>query len=126
MEALRPIISGGEMNKMVYLSFRQLLNPGQGARIYEDSPLTYGTIKTIQIHWPDGCNGLVGVAVWYGRQIQLIPDIGYLALNDATANYAVNQIKSDKEQVWVDMYNADAINPHRISVTVGIETEDKG
>ncbi len=108
-------------SKFVYIPFSILLNPGQGLKVYEPRPLVHGRIVTIQIHWPDGCNGLVGVAAWYGRSVQLVPrEQGYLALNDATPTYPVDQVKSDNEEVWVDAYNQDALNQHRITVTYGI------
>ena len=105
------------------LPFEYILLPGQGARITEPAP--NGTIRTVQIHWPDGCNGLVGVAVWLGvRQIVPQNGSGYLALNDATPTYAINLVKTTlSDQIIVDMYNADAANSHHIVVIIGIEED---
>ncbi len=105
------------------LRIEYVLLPGQGARITEPAP--NGIIRTIQISWPDGCNQLVGVAVWCGAK-QLIPQsgTGYLALNDITTLYTINFIKTVRsDQILVDMVNQDAANSHHITVVVDIEED---
>ncbi len=102
---------------------------GTAVKVYENKPLIGGVIRTVQIHWPDGCNGLVDVAVWHGN-VQFLPRSGYLALNDSTPHYGentplgINEPKSDEEELWVDLVNRDGGWPHQITVTVGVETEN--
>ena len=78
------------------------------------------TVKTITIHWPDGCNGFVDVAVGYSQDKRLLPEEGYLALNDATPTWTINK-ETDSDTLWVDIRNGDASNPHTISVVVNYE-----
>jgi hypothetical protein len=106
-----------------FITLSYNLPPGGGVKIYEEKPLTKGIIRELTIHWPDGCNGLVSVAVWCGT-FQLFPKRDFIALNDATPKYeGFSHPKTQDEEFWVDMNNADAANSHRISVTVGIDTD---
>ena len=114
------------MGKTKYIPFDRILTPGQVARITEDSPYLAGIIKSVQIAWPNGCNGLVDVAAWYGNQDKLVPQqtttVDFLALNDITPTYdGINIEKNDGTPVWVEMRNRDAINPHHIVVVIAIE-----
>lgn len=80
-------------------------------------------IKTVTIHWPDGCNSLVEVAVGYGSK-RLMPEEGYyIALNDATITWVVNT-ESDSKYLWVEIKNGDSANAHIISVIVSYEESD--
>jgi hypothetical protein len=114
---------GITVKPLVYVPFEFTLNPGQAVRLYEDKPLIKGTVRSAQLHFPDGCNGLVDVAAWYGNTAQLVPQTGsgYVALNDATPTYYINQEKLDTIQLWTDMRNRDAVNPHHIVVNIGVE-----
>ncbi|MBA7548870.1 hypothetical protein ES705_41338 [subsurface metagenome] len=78
------------------------------------------TVKTITIHWPDGCNSLVDVAVGYSQDKRLLPEEGYLALNDATPAWAINK-DTDSDTLWVVIRNGDSANSHTISVMVNYE-----
>lgn len=95
------------------------LAPLQGVRLEEVAPFD-GYIKQVTIHWPDGCNALVGVKVGHGTP-QFCPRDGYLALNDATPTYPFNVKVKEGDTIWVEMRNTDGVNPHNITVTVSIE-----
>lgn len=78
------------------------------------------TVKSITIHYPDGCDALVDMAVGYSQDKRLLPEEGYLALNDATPTWAINKdVGSDT--LWVEIKNGDAANSHTISVIVNYE-----
>lgn len=93
----------------------------QGVRLMEHAPFA-GYIKSVTIHWPDGCKCLVDVRVGHGVK-QFCPSIDgtYLALNDATPTYYFNEWVEDYEEIWVEIHNGDAVNPHAITVTLSIE-----
>ena len=98
------------------------LLPLQGVRLTEELPFkqyTRGYVKEVTIHWPAGCNALVDVRVGYAAQ-QFCPEMGFLALNDATPTYPFNLPVELGNQVWVEMRNTDAANPHNITVTVTV------
>lgn len=108
--------------EIIQVPFRQTLPSGQGKRIKLDPVV--GVIRTIQIHWPDGCNGLVGVAVKYGsRQILPVQSAGYLSLNDCTPTWTGVDYQVDKANIWVDLQNADQTWKHTVTVIVGVEVE---
>ncbi|MDO9580389.1 MAG: hypothetical protein Q7J06_07455 [Bacteroidales bacterium] len=78
------------------------------------------TVKTITIHWPDGCNSLVEVAVGYSQDKRLLPEIGYLALNDATPTWPVLK-DTESDTLWVELRNGDSVNQHVVSVIINYE-----
>lgn len=94
---------------------------GSGATIYEDCPFN-GYIKAVAIHWPEGCNALVDVAVGHGNTQFCPRGTGeYLALNDTTPTYPFNEEVMQGEEIWVEMRNRDAANPHSLTVTISVE-----
>ena len=102
------------------LSFSQRVPPGGHIRIWKDRPYTAQITNLIR-HWPNGCNGLVGVTVGIGQQ-QIWPESGVLALNDATIFQEYGGIPIPPgNQIWVDVQNADAGNPHTPVVAIYIE-----
>ena len=110
---------------ILYVNFRQNLTPGQGVNIQERLSILDGRLLSVQVHWPNGCNGLVGVACWIGDYQFLPRNPAYLALNDCTTTYAIDEIikVSSSVPLWVDLYNADAVNSHEISVVMGLEVK---
>jgi hypothetical protein len=115
--------TGGSMTvrgRTQEIPFQQLLVPGQALRLAQPMPYP-GKIVKILRHWPAGCNALVDVAVGVGNK-RVLPESGWVALNDATPVFDGLDIPVGQgEQVWVDMANGDAINPHAITVTITIE-----
>lgn len=78
------------------------------------------TVKTVTIHWPPGCSAVVDVAVGYSQDKRLLPEEGYLALDDTTPTWAVNkEIAGDT--LWVEIRNGDSLNSHTISVVINYE-----
>ena len=98
--------------------FQQNLLALQGVRLIEDSRLT-GRITSVSFHWPLGTNALVDIAVGHGSQ-QFMPLSGFLALNDATPVFYVNEPIKEGEVMWCIMKNTDVL-PHAVSVTVIVE-----
>ncbi len=105
--------------KIEQIPFAYNLAALQGVTLTEYAPFS-GYIKQVSLHWPDGTNALVDIRVGHGTK-QFCPDDGYLALNDATPTYPFNEWVNDHEEIWVEMRNTDANNPHNITVTVTLE-----
>lgn len=101
------------------LRFFRNLAALQGVILTESQHIT-GHIKQITPHWPDGCNALVDIRVGRGVE-QFCPREGFLSLNDATPTHPFNIPVSENDEIWVEMVNADAVNPHAITVTVTIQ-----
>lgn len=99
--------------------FKHTLDPLAGLTDHQRIPMLK-TVKTITIHWPDGCNALVDVAVGYSQDKRLLPEEGYLALNDTTPTWIINK-ETASDTLWVDIRNGDASNAHTISVVVNYE-----
>ncbi|MDD5547101.1 MAG: hypothetical protein PHO67_08125 [Candidatus Omnitrophica bacterium] len=119
---------GGEqmtMGRTQEVPFQQILVPGQALRLSVQSPYP-GKVRKILRHWPAGCNALVDVAVGIGNK-RILPETGFVALNDATPVFDnLNIPVAQEENIWVDMQNGDAINPHTITVTVTVEEDISG
>lgn len=114
--------TGGSMvtGRTQEIPFQQLLAPGQGVRLAQPMPFP-GVVRKILRHWPAGCNALVDVAVGVGNK-RILPESGFVALNDATPVFDNLNIKAGQgEQLWVELANGDALNPHTITVTITIE-----
>lgn len=121
-------LPGGEEimpTKIELMSFSYTLTiagtPTSGVLLTELAPFD-GYIKQVSIHWPDGCNALVGVRVGYDTT-QFCPREGFLALNNATVPYPFNVRVEVGKTIWVEMRNTDGANPHNITVTVMVEGE---
>jgi len=106
------------------VTIEQSLAPLEGLELEARSPLK-GKIASITVHWPDGCDGLVDVAVGHGGTwlYPSEPDT-FVALNDATPTIPMEEPVVWDERLWVIMSNTDGGNPHRISVIfiiIGVE-----
>lgn len=87
-----------------------------------DTPLNDGVIVAVETHFPDGCDGFVGVRVLQNND-QFLPRSGYLSLNDTTRLYEfLNRPIKQKENVNVEIVNGDGFNPHNIFVNVIVES----
>lgn len=78
-----------------------------------------GYIKEVKIHWPPGCNGLVDVRVGHGTK-QFCPFEGFLSLDAVTPTYPFDEYVEHTENIWVEIQNTDAGNPHTISVMINM------
>ena len=105
-------------------NFSTTLATGAIAVITVPSEVT-GTILTVTMHWPDGCNALVDLAFGISgdRDEWLKPSARgtYLALNDATPMFVINYKMKSDDVLWVRMRNRDAVNAHTPSVIVDCE-----
>ncbi len=99
--------------------FKHTLEPGAGLTDHQRIPMLK-TVKTITIHFPDGCNSLVDVAVGYSQDKRLLPEEGYLALNDTTPTWTISK-ETDSDTLWVEVRNGDGRETHTISVIVDYE-----
>jgi hypothetical protein len=119
--ALEPILEELAMPAKVQKQtvFKQTPDPLQGIIEHQRIP-TLKTVRTITIHWPPGCNALVEVAVGYSQDKRLLPEEGYLALDNTTPTWSVNK-DTESDTLWVEIRNGDAANAHTISVIVNYE-----
>ena len=100
--------------------FKHTLDPLTGLTDHQRLPMLQ-TVKTITVHFPDGCNALVDVAVGYSRDKRLLPEEGYLSLNDTTPTWIINKEITDTDTLWVEIRNSDAVNTHAVSIIVNYE-----
>lgn len=98
------------------ITFDYTVESGKGVRLEEPSPLT-GYISEVTMHFPDGCNGLVYMALHY-KDKTVFPIKGYVRLNNATPTWQVYQPVKKGEPIWVEILNKDSLNPHTPSITV--------
>lgn len=81
-----------------------------------------GIVKDIIVHCPPGCSGLVDVRVFMGTT-QVLPRIGYIALDDATPTFGIQEPIKSGDTIRVEWVNTDSTYPHTISVIVNIINE---
>ena len=101
------------------INFQEEVQPLKGVILSEKCPLT-GTIKSVTMSWPPGCNNLVDVAFGHASQ-RVCPYSGYIALDDASPTFTdINELVKMDERLWCEIRNADDTYPHTISVLVVI------
>lgn len=102
------------------IPFSHTLTPGETLTLREYAPFP-GYITFVTIHWPDGCNAKVDIAVVHGLT-QFCPREGWLSLNDITPTYEFGKRihVADHEEIRVKLRNRGA-EDHTITVTVIIE-----
>lgn len=85
-----------------------------------------GYITEVLIHFPDGCNALVDVAVNVNDQ-RVIPDRAteFIALNDATPVFPSNFKVAAGDKIVVYINNYDGGFVHTISVIVTVKARAK-
>ena len=102
------------------VNLRASVQPLTGTRVARPSPLT-GKIVQLILHWPDGCDALVDVAIGHKDTWILPHEVDtYIALNDATPVLTVDEPIEKGEMAWMILRNTDGVNPHAISCTVTI------
>ena len=97
----------------------QVLPPMTGIRIERPIPVN-GTITSIVLHFPGGCNALVDVSVGHGVK-QMCPSTGVIALDAATPMIPTSERVETSEVLWAVIANGDMVNPHTITVIATIE-----
>ncbi|MDP3064114.1 MAG: hypothetical protein Q8O40_13025 [Chloroflexota bacterium] len=105
--------------------FVKSLAAATGVRLYEQVPFN-AWIREITVHWPEGCKGLVDVAVGY-EHIRLLPKttelqgVLHLSLDGITLRYPFREPVTAGQDLWCELLNADSQQPHKITVTVLLE-----
>jgi len=100
--------------------FKHTVLPLQGIMDHKRVPMLK-TVKTITIHWPSGCSSLVDIAVGYSQDKRLLPEEGYLALDNVTPTWTVNKDVGDTDTLWVEIKNGSSINSYPISIIINYE-----
>ncbi|MBA7601608.1 hypothetical protein ES703_08685 [subsurface metagenome] len=99
------------------INFRETVQPLTGVELAERCPLT-GSIKSVTMSFPPGCNNLVEVAFGH-EQKKICPYSDYIALDSASPTYtSINEPVKMDEQLWCEILNHDNTYPHEISVLV--------
>ena len=105
------------------LELRQTVAPGMGVILAAFAPVT-GKITAITRHWPPGCGSPAGclmlIAIHLGG-MQMLPQVGFAAMDSATPTVPMNQPVRSGQRIWVELQNLDAVNPHTVSVLIEIE-----
>jgi len=88
-----------------------------------DARLTEGFM-----HFPPGCNSLVEMRVLVGsgsarKQVTPINN-DFIALDDATYHFVLDQKLERKEKVFVEISNYDQDNAHAVSAIISYVTEE--
>ncbi len=78
-----------------------------------------GQLNQIIVHFPPGCSALVDVRVFLNSE-QILPNLGYLALDDATPTFSFAKVIRMGDNLRVEMVNTDDTYPHTISVIANI------
>ena len=102
------------------VNLRVTLQPLQGQRISQPSPLT-GRIVQLIPHFPNGCNALVDMVIGH-RDTWILPHQvdTFIALNDATPVLTIDEPIEKGEEIWMIGRNGDAVNPHTISCAITV------
>jgi hypothetical protein len=102
------------------IPFVYTISAGQVVTLQEVSPFS-GYVTSVMIHWPDGCNGKVDVAVLAGTT-QIVPKEGFLSLNDTTQNYNFGKsiTVERNDSISVILRNRGSMN-HTITVMITVE-----
>ena len=101
------------------VKFEQEIPALTGYILSEEVPFN-GHIKSILIHFPLGCNGLVDVSVEYDQH-HICPREGYVNLNDATPLFEVDIEVEKGKPLEVEFRNADDTYSHSPKVLVALE-----
>ena len=102
------------------VNLRASVQPLTGTRVKKPSPLT-GKMVQLITHFPDGADALVDMAVGH-KDTWILPNEvdTFLALNDATPVFTVDESVEKGEEIWMILRNTDGVNAHAISCTVTI------
>lgn len=107
----------GEITRQV--NFQENVQPGKGVILTETCPIT-GTIKSVTMSFPPGCNNLVDVAFGHSSE-KVCPYSDFIALDDASPTYTgMNEPVKMDERLWCEIRNGDDTYPHNISILVVI------
>ena len=107
------------MPRTDHVRFQQTVPALTGVTLQDVVPVK-GRITQVTVHFPNGCNALVDVAVLW-KNTQVLPISGFIALNDTTTAFPASTDVDRNDDLTVQINNGDAANPHTISVIVTIE-----
>ena len=86
------------------------------------SPIT-GTVTSITVHFPAGCQQRVELFLWYKRmQVFPHPPDGLVG-DDMTKTYPLYQSILNHDPLEIRILNHDTVNPHTVVATVHIDGE---
>ncbi|MCD6493919.1 MAG: hypothetical protein J7K36_09045 [Archaeoglobaceae archaeon] len=105
------------MNNII--NFRKTVSP---LTADSDTKTAYldGAITEIILHFPPGCNALVGVKVFLNTR-QILPQEGVIALDNATQSFKLFVPCKKGDIIRVDWENHDDTYSHTVSVIVNVE-----
>lgn len=103
---------------MSQLVFKKTLSALTEDSLNQNCPVT-GVITEIVTHFPPGTKSFVDIRVFHGTK-QILPDNGYLALDNASPTFSMNEEVNIGNNIRVEWINADSTFPHTISVIVNI------
>lgn len=94
--------------------------PLETIKIAEPSPLT-GRIKSVTMHFPEGCKALVDVAFGHSEVWVCPSELNtYIALNDTCPTFPTDEPIVKNEQLWAEFRNGDGAEPHSMAVIATI------
>jgi len=102
------------IGEVTQVSIQGVLAALTGNRFFAVAPWK-ALMTSICFHFPPGCNALVDVAAGHLAK-QAFPQQGFLALDNATPVFPVHEELIAGEQLWAEIRNGDAINPHTLTV----------
>ena len=110
-----------------HVNYEQAVPALTGIRITRVASIT-GWIKRLFPSYPNGCNGLVSIRFGIERegkgQVWPSPSESYLALDNWTPSmgFELNEYVEKGDEMWVDVLNADFLNPHTPVVMIEIRS----
>lgn len=114
-------MEGASMKKREQYVLTTAIAAGRTARVSERCNFRC-YIKEVMLHFPPGCVALVDMALGHSS-VQYCPRNGFLPLDAATPILNFNEFVNNGEDIWMDLRNRDALNPHTITATVTVEEE---
>lgn len=101
------------------IRFQETLAPLTGDTFIEKCPWP-AVCTSILLHFPPGCNGLVDVMIGHSNT-QVCPRQGHVSLDAATPVIPIFELVGEGEPIWVTIANADAANPHTITIILTLQ-----
>jgi len=117
-----------EQVKIRVINFRQTVARSTAVLLSQPSPVE-GKILEATFHFPPGCVALVDVAFGVlrgSRWESIVPDKAletrnYLALDDTTKSYPVDEPIEAGQLIWVYIRNRDGTFPHTPTITATLQ-----
>jgi hypothetical protein len=94
-------------------------DPATERTVEQSSPIT-GILRSIILHFPDGCNLLLGIRC-YLKNMQILPVVSSIMLNDATEVFDINRTLNQGDSISAVITNQDSVNAHTPSIIFNLE-----